>query len=226
MPAVISVQRRPVVARAQDVRRVVVEPVPVDGRVGRRRIVGRGLDQAHLAPRLERGWRDVLPVRPFVARELNQPVVGARPDEPLRLRRRRQGVDDAVRLGRRQPVHHGAPLRRRVSLGAREVGADRRPARAAVGRLQHDLRAVVQRARVLRREDDRRRPVEPVAQVGARRAERRLGPRRDVLHLSGAPHEAEQVAVRAAAVDHVRVAPDRARCSRSRRRRPSASRAA
>ena len=95
-----------------------------------------------------------------VRRHLDQPVVGADPDQRRVQRRRRDRVDDAalaVAIG----VARGdvVEIRGDAGIGARQVGADLRPRLRAVGRLEEELVRVVERVRIGLREHQRLRPV-------------------------------------------------------------------
>ena len=98
-------------------------------------------------------------MRAAVPRAPHQPVVGARPDQPVRRARGRQAVDHApprldhvdVRRGRR--VQGGGDGR----VGPRQVRADRRPPLAAVCGAEYALVAEVEGV-VARAEHQRQRP--------------------------------------------------------------------
>ncbi len=83
------------VVRAVDVRLRVVEAVAVDGGIRRLRVEVRSVDDADLRPRREGGRRDVRPVRPFVLRPPDLPVVGAGPEVVVGRARGSDRVDHA-----------------------------------------------------------------------------------------------------------------------------------
>src|SRR5207244_2431868 len=71
-------------------------------------------------------------------------------------------------------------------IAARQVRAHLAPARAAIGCLQHHLRAQVEHLRILRRKDQRRSPGETVVALGDFRAKIFRRRRRNGLRLTGA----------------------------------------
>ena len=80
-----------------------------------------------------------------------------------------------------------------------QIRADRGPGLAAIGRLEDALRAGVERPLVVRRHDDRRRP------VPAQRRLARFGLRHDRLALAGLAIVADDAPVLAVRVDGVAV---------------------
>ena len=67
------------IARAVDVRFVVLEPMTIDRRVRLVRVEVRRLHHDDLAPRRQLARCDVLPALAFVGRDFDQPIVGADP---------------------------------------------------------------------------------------------------------------------------------------------------
>ena len=67
-----------IVARAIDIRRLIVEPVTINRNVSHGGIEARGLDHRDLAPVAESRRRHVLPVLAAVARQMQQPGIAAR----------------------------------------------------------------------------------------------------------------------------------------------------
>ena len=94
---------------------------------------------------------------------MDQPVVGPGPDQPLHARRLGQSENGSVVLGRGL-VERDRPTGRPERLGIvpREVGRDDRPALPFVHRLEQHVAAVVEHVRVVRRDEERRRPLEAV----------------------------------------------------------------
>ena len=174
----------PVVLRFEEVRPEVVLLVAVRRDIRGPGVVRRGLDDRHERPAADPLRRHVLPRLPVVTRDVHEAVVRARPQHAARDRRLREGEDRAVVLGA------GVVLRDRAARGAeplrivsREVGADGLPRLALVARAEDAVAAVVEHVRVVWRQRDRRRPLEPVAH-GARALPRaRLGPHADEPRL-------------------------------------------
>ena len=185
----------PAVARAEDVRALVVEAMAVDRGVGGVRIEVRRLDDADLRPGLEESRRDVLPVRAFVGRAPDEPVVGAGPDQPVLQRRRSDVIDHAAP----RPLLRSVVRRRRVErcrnagIVARQVGADGLPRPAFVRRPPDPLVAEIER--VLAPAPGQRQ--RPFAAVFVGESERRI----DVARLPGLEVEP----VDPPAVDDVRI---------------------
>ena len=178
----------------------------IDRDVGRPRIVRRRFDQADAAPLRQVLRRDVAPGLPFILRDVDQPVVGPGPDQPLGQRRRRDRKHRVVVLG--AGVVDGDGPARRLLLRlviARQVGADRFPFHSAVGGFEDALAAVVDRVRIVRRNHDRRRPLKAVFQIGRAARIRKIGPHRNVLHLAGAFVEARDVALVVARINNIRI---------------------
>ncbi len=151
--------RAATVARAVDVRPQVVEPEPVHGRVRGERVEVRGFEHRHLAPRRERGRRDVAPRPPAVVRHVDQAVVAADPDQARLAGGRRETIDHAAVfplfwIERREH----AQCRGHLGARPRQIGTDRLPAQPTVRRLEQDIGTEVQRARVAWREHQRHRP--------------------------------------------------------------------
>ena len=157
-------QERPaltVVVRHEQVRLEVVQVHPVDGDVGRPLSVRRILDRVHAAAGRQTGRRHVLPRLAVVARHPDRAVVGTGPEDARLEPRRSHRVERGVHLFTRH-VARDRLARYHVTLGAvrRHVRAEARPVHAAVDRLVHVLRAVVDNVRVVRVDFDRRLPHE------------------------------------------------------------------
>ena len=148
----------PAVARAVDVWPQIVEPEGVDGSIGRARIRVRCIHQRHLPPRPDLRRCHIRPRLAAIPRDVDQSIVRPRPDSVR------------IHVARRDRVHHaapGGPRRRSADILAdarwhlprlaREVLTRARPRRATVHRLPHHVRAVIQLARIDRREQDRHR---------------------------------------------------------------------
>ena len=122
----------------------------VELEAGRRQVrgaglVARGLDVGHHRPRLEVRRSDLPPLAAVVAADVNEPVVAARPQHPGLQGRLGEGVDGAVGLGA-AGVLGQRPSRRQqgLRLAARQVRADRLPARALVPGAEEDVARGVQ----------------------------------------------------------------------------------
>ncbi len=108
--------------------------VPVGGDKGCAGVVWRRVDDRDQRPLRQLRRRDILPGLAVVAREMNQTVVRAGPEDPFLQRRLREGEYGAV-------VVHAVAVNSNRATGrphlagvvAREVGADNLPALAFVG---------------------------------------------------------------------------------------------
>ena len=145
------------VVRDVDVRPQIVEPKSVNRDEGGLVVEARRVDLRDLAPRRQRRRRDILPMcLPTVARDPDQPVVGSRPDRSFAHVRRRERVDDAAMPALLRIVaFKRAEDRRHAGMRARQVGADRAPALAAVIGREDDVRSEVETALVERIERQR-----------------------------------------------------------------------
>ena len=182
--------------------------MPIHSGICRSCVDWRSFDEGDLAPVAEARRCDVAPGLATIAGDLNQPGVAARPHEVRIFRRRRQRVDHAVASGFRS-LYGGLHVGRSISLcriAARQVRAHLAPARAAIGCLQHLLRAQVEHLWILRRKDQRRSPGETVVALRDFRAKIFRRRRRDGLRLAGAQVKTKSAAVRAAAINDVGVA--------------------
>ena len=154
--------------------------------------------EIHRPPVRRQAAPDVGPRGAPVARHLHLPVVGAHPDPAWVLGRLADRVDRRVHLGGR--VVHRDPARlllllpRRIVRG--EVRRDPVPRLAVVPRAEQELGADVERAFLIRREMDRRVPVE--AQFLSL-----VGLRLDVARLEGAAVHAPDEAALRLGVDEV-----------------------
>ena len=165
----------------------------------------RVFDRVHSAARRQVPGRHVLPCPAVVARDVHRSVVRAGP-EHVRIEPRR-----AHRIERR--VHFFAChvardrlARRHLPLGSvrGDVGAEARPVQAAVDRLMHVLRTVVDDLRVVRIDFNRRLTHEPVLHVLRVLAVPLLRINPVVLLLSGLDVVAAELAL-AVAVDDLAV---------------------
>ena len=102
MPVLISVHVLPPSCVRQKCGLSVVDAQRVRGRVRRHAVEVARLDVEDARPRLDRGRRDVRPLRAAVHRHLNDAVVGAGPDHLDVARRRRERGDAAQRRRRRR----------------------------------------------------------------------------------------------------------------------------
>ena len=154
-----------VVRRLEDVDVEVVGAVAVEGHIAGALVEVGGLDPA--APQPGRhaldGRPDVGPGHAAVAGQLDVAVVRPDPDQAGGQGRLGDGDDRAVRLGAGDVGGHAAGRLGRGVLAlvvGRQVGADDHPMIAPVERPEEVVAAEVDRARVVRREDDGRAPVE------------------------------------------------------------------
>ena len=180
----------------------VVVLVPVDRQIGRPRRVRRSFDQAHTAPLRHLLRRDIGPVLASVPRDMNQPVVGARPDQPLLKRRFGHRENRVVKL-RSGIVDIHRPARRLLLalIVARQIRTDRLPMHAAIGRFEQSLARVIQNVGIVKRDQHRRGPLKAVVQN--RRAHSIREPREngDVLKLPVMFVEPRDVALIGARID-------------------------
>ena len=201
--------RAPAVGALQEVGPEVAGLVVVEGDVDGARVVEVGLDVVHEGARRNAGQRphlDPPPALPAVLRHLEEPVVGAGVEEPLRLRRlgeRRDRVEGGH--GRHVPRRVPAPLPAHEGEGhavlvPREVARDRAPAVAPVVGAPHALRGVVEPLRRVRAHEDGRVPVEALDGVA------RLGLGLDVDALARRAVHAHEVPLLPLGVQDVGVA--------------------
>ncbi len=115
------------------IRGNVIEPVPVHGDIGDRRVEMRGLGHADRAPRGQRRRRHIAPMRAIIIRELHQAIIRSNPQIAFAKRRLGQREDRVVIL------HAGNVLGQRAARGglfgfvvARQIGTDDFPAHAAI----------------------------------------------------------------------------------------------
>ncbi len=106
--------------------------------------------------------RDIGPVFSAVARDLHQPIVGARPDHArffrrLRNRENRARIFHADVVGS-EPAGNSLP----AFVVARQVGTDNLPAIAAISCDVHKLAAHINLVVIVRRNRDREFPVKPI----------------------------------------------------------------
>src|SRR5207253_130407 len=107
-------------------------------------------------------------------------------------------LDAGVVVGDRAP---GLALFRLVVAG--QVGRDLLPALPLVAAAEQNLGGVVERVGIVRRDHDRRVPLEAVLQVLARLADRQLRPGHDLPALTGAIVVARDGAAIAPSEDHL-----------------------
>src|SRR3954447_14900690 len=142
MPALAAV------ASAIDVRRAIVKPVAIHGGIRGARIEVRGFERRDLAPRCEFRRGDVLPSLPAIPRNVDEPIVSARPDDARGQWRWSDAVDHAFAraLHRRIFRRNWIEIRRYAGVFTRQVRRKLLPALTAVGRLEQHLMAEVKRA--------------------------------------------------------------------------------
>ena len=144
------------VVRAIKVRTQIVEAERVRRDVGRTGVEMAGVDVVDARPRLERTWRHVFPRGAAVGRDLHLSVVGTGPEYARTAGRRRQRGNRSGR-GRCHGVAVLAGGDGHFPCLPCEIGADTRPALAAVERFPHHVRCVVQHVGIYRREVQRHR---------------------------------------------------------------------
>src|SRR5581483_2282005 len=138
----------------------------VDGNVSRAGIVRRGFNQADAAPLRQILWSDVSPVLSAVARQLNQSVIGACPDQAARKRRLRDAEHGVVILGASIVDRDGATRGLLLAfVVAGEVGTDRFPMHASIGGLEDTFAPVIDSVGVMGRNDQRRSPLKTVLEI-------------------------------------------------------------
>src|SRR5258708_32069586 len=135
----------------EEVRTKILEAERVAGHVRRQRIEMAGVDDRHLAPwpRAKAGWRNVLPRAAAVARDVNESVVGPRPDPSLVDMRRRDGVDNTrMPSGRRTLGAVLADVSRDDRVRPCKVARYLRPALPAVEGPPDHVGAEIERSRI------------------------------------------------------------------------------
>src|ERR1700730_17051265 len=109
----------------------------------------RSFDNGDLAPRLEFGWRYVLPGLSGVLRNVDQPVIRAGPNCIRVLEGRRDRVNHAAVLALLRIVgRENTEVWRSVVGRACEIGADHLPTISAVGGFEQDVGSEIQRVRI------------------------------------------------------------------------------
>ncbi len=150
---------------------------------------------------------DVLPGLRVVAGEVDQAVVGARPQDPLLHGGLGEGEDGVVDLHAGDVDGDGpAGLALLGGVVAGEVGGDLLPRLALIGAAHEDLGRVVEIMRLVARHDDGRVPLEAVPEVPGGAAVGELRPAHDLPRLAGAVVVAGDLAAVLAAEDDVGVA--------------------
>ena len=177
-----------IIRRLVNERIAVVHLVQVHGDVRRAVVVARRFDIGDSSPRRQVGdvRGHVRPSCAGIARDLNLTVVRPGPDHPLLFRRlgdreHHAGVLHADVVGSQSA---GDALLRLVAGG--EVGTDRLPALTAVRGPVHVLAAGINRVVIVRRDGQRKRPVEPVFDTSRGCAHRHFGPDFHFACLMGA----------------------------------------
>ncbi len=152
-----------------DIGRQVLELVAVGGDVRRPHRVVRRLDDRDTREVAQLFRRDVAPGFAAVLAEVDQPVIRPGPQHARLQRRLGQREHGSVVLGRRL-IERDRPARgtKRPGVVAREVGRDRGPRLALIRGLEDHVGASVQHARVMRRNQQRRGPLEAIASLGRR----------------------------------------------------------
>ena len=147
---------RPGIARAIDMRPQVIESEGVDRRVCGVLIEVAGFDDRNFLKRLKLWRRNVRPMRAAIAGDLNQAIVGTRPDAIDIQRRGRHRVNHAALCGLRRW------LRAKLADGlgnfeslARQIRTDLLPMLAAVFRLPQSISGKVKNMRIDGREKHR-----------------------------------------------------------------------
>src|SRR5215471_7149619 len=183
-----------------DKRIPVVHLVEVNGYVSRGRVVARGFDVGERPPLRQVGnvFGEVRPGFAAVAGQLQQTIIGSRPDHAGFLRRFGNGEHHAG-------IFHADVIRCETAGAAHstlvvagQVRADDLPAVAAVGGYVHVLAAHVHLIMVVRRDRDRELPVEAILDFGGGRAGDGLRPDLDVAVLAVTFVKARDVAAYAA----------------------------
>src|ERR1700722_441297 len=144
----------------------VIELVAIDGHVGSTRGVRRSFDDADEAPLAEFFGGDIGPVLSAIARYLQEPVVGAGPNQAFLDGRFGESEDDVVILDA------GVVLRGRAARGlllgffvARQVAPNRSPGHTTVGGLKTGFAAVIDDSWIVGRDHDWRGPLKTVLEV-------------------------------------------------------------
>lgn len=128
----------------------------------------RGGDRRDPSVGVDAGDLGARPVRAAVARELHEAVVGGNPQQAVGQRRGCDREDRVERLGAGDVEPHAAGERLPFAQVAGEIAADRTPVRTAIGGDERDVPRRVEHVRMLRRERQRRLPVEAVLQFARR----------------------------------------------------------
>ena len=135
----------------EKIRLQIVQLVRIDCGIRRARIVRRSINQAHQAPFRNSLWRHIRPVLAAIARNVDQAIIGSRPQQVLlhwRLRDREHRVvilDRSIVLGQRSAGGHLFAL-----IVTRQIGTDHRPALAFIGSLEDALGSGVDHIGIMR----------------------------------------------------------------------------
>ena len=146
---------------------------------------------------------------------MDQPVVRSRPDQPLHARRFGEGENRGIVLGGRL-VEGDRPARdaERRGIVSCEIGGDRRPALPLVHGAEQHVRAGIEHVRVVRGDQERRRPLEAVLPFPGRMPVRTVGPGVDDPKEAGLVIDARQEAGVVPAVRDVGIVGPRLHVSR------------
>ena len=173
------------IVRPQDMGFEIVDPLAIDRKIGGIAVAIGLVDARNLAPRLHSGERARLPAAPAVARDAEDAAVAARPDFVGRMGRRLDRYDRPVAASSGVGDRDRIDAARRIGLLAGKVGADDRPAVAAVERSENDVAAKIQRIGPGPRRDQRIDPVEMMLDRGRAKAVIGHRERRDVGDIAG-----------------------------------------
>ena len=184
----------------------VVGLVAFDGHVCRSSIAGRGFDHANRAPFGHGFGRDIFPVLAAVASDVDEAVIGAGPDQ-IFLHRRFDDRKNCVVNFDARIVFGDRPTRCRLFgfVIAREVRTDNRPTHPGVGGLEEDFTRVVERLRIVGREDNRLGPLKAMFDVGGGPSDGIDGPGIDRLFLMDVAILARNLATIGSGVNDERV---------------------
>ncbi len=155
-----------------------------------------------------------------VARDVDQAVVGAGPDGVHVFGRGRDGENGRVDFGAVLILGDGAAgIAQRFRIGAGQIGADHLPGLALIGGLPEMLRRGVENVRIDGIEDDGEGPLPALLERAGRHAGEEQRVHLHVAHVAGVAIVTGEQRALAAGIEECRDLWDRARCSRSRRRR-------
>ncbi len=144
----------------------IIIAMGIDDNISRCRVERRRFDAGNRGPFGQAGNRHFGPGFSTIRRDVHQAVIAAGPEQVFLLGRLGQGEDSAVNLNARIVASDRAARPFFLCLVVpRQVAADRLPRLPAVGRFKQDIGRMIDRLRVMGRNDNWSGPLEAVFQI-------------------------------------------------------------